>query len=68
MLKMSRFSRGVAFFFGSLAGLAAVVFLYIFLSGGGELGRSYLSAYYPLAVLVLLLAAAATRSSRRKGV
>ena len=68
MLKMSRFSRGVAFFFISLAGLAATVFLYIFLSGGGELGRSYLGAYYPLAVLVLLLAAAANISPRRKDV
>lgn len=66
MLKMSRFSRGVVFFFGSLAGLAAVVFLYIALSGGGELGSKYLSAYYPLAALVLLLAAAAASSPRRR--
>lgn len=68
MRSTGRMGAGFAFFIDSLATLAAIVFLYIYLSGGGELGRKYLSAYYPLAALALvLLASIASGRSRKEG-
>lgn len=65
---MSKGGRGLkvtAVFFGSLAALAALVFAYTYLSGGGELGKHYMAFYYPLAAIALSVGASVT--GRRKG-
>ncbi|HNV33966.1 MAG TPA: hypothetical protein PKK63_00325 [Bacillota bacterium] len=61
----SRSLKVTAVFFGSLAGLAALVFAYTYLSGGGGLGKHYMAFYYPIAAIVLTVGASA--ASRRKG-
>jgi len=60
-MKLSRTADTVMFFFGTILVLTAMVFLYGYLTGGGETGRRYLPFYYPLAGLLLVLTAAFAR-------
>ena len=63
-MKLSRTAGAVMFFIGTILVLTAMVFLYVYLVGGGATGRRYLPFYYPLAGLLLVLAAAYTQGRR----
>ncbi|HOA15633.1 MAG TPA: hypothetical protein PLT03_01465 [Bacillota bacterium] len=54
-------------FVGSLAVLALLVFAYTYFSGGGPLGRYYLSAYISLGALLLTVAASMAGRKDRRG-
>lgn len=54
-------------FLASLALLALLVFAYTYISGGGPLEKSYLSAYVSLPALLLLVGAAMAPGRERKG-
>lgn len=64
-MKISRAALTVMFFVGAILALTAMVFIYVYLSGGGTTGKRYLLPYYPLAGLVLVLAASFAYSRRR---
>jgi hypothetical protein len=63
-MKLSRTATTVLFFIGTILALTAMVFLYVYLVGGGGTGRRYLPFYYPLAGLLLVLVAAFARGRR----
>ncbi len=64
-MKVSRTAATVVFFIGTVLFLTAMVFLYVYLMGGGATGKNYLPFYYPLAGLLLVLAAAFAYSRSR---
>lgn len=63
-MKVSRTAATVMFFMGTILALTAMVFLYVYLVGGGMTGKRYLPYYYPLAGLLLVLAAAFAHKRR----
>ncbi len=63
-MKVSRTAATVMFFMGTILALTAMVFLYVYLVGGGTTGKRYLPYYYPLAGLLLVLAAAFAHKRR----
>lgn len=66
-MKVSRTAATVGFFIGTVLFLTAMVFLYVYLVGGGATGKRYLLFYYPLAGLLLVLAAAYAYSRSKNG-
>lgn len=60
-----RGSRVAGLFLIALAALALAVFVYVYFSGGGPLGRDYLSPAISAAALVIVIAAAVVRPRRR---